>query len=136
MDLVLSAHPSLDSVDGASWDALDHGPSPFLEWGFLRALEVSGSVGGGSGWSPTYLLVHGDASCLIHAGAQSSSPDQAGDESSRGRVLLGAIAAYAKDHSYGEYIFDFQWARASMRAGIAYYPKLVVAVPALSLIHI
>lgn len=130
MDLVLSAHPSLDSVDGASWDALDHGPSPFLEWGFLRALEVSGSVGGGSGWSPTYLLVHGDASCLIHAGAQSSSPDQAGDESSRGRVLLGAIAAYAKDHSYGEYIFDFQWARASMRAGIAYYPKLVVAVPA------
>lgn len=130
VDLVLSAHPTLDSVDGASWDALDHGPSPFLEWGFLRALEVSGSVGGGSGWSPTYLLVHGDASCLIAADAQNASPDRGGTKAPGGRVLLGALAAYAKEHSYGEYIFDFQWARASMRAGIAYYPKLVVAVPA------
>ncbi|MFV8751221.1 GNAT family N-acetyltransferase [Nannocystaceae bacterium ST9] len=130
--MVLSAHPSLASVDGASWNALDHGPSPFLEWGFLQALERSGSVGGGSGWSPTYLLVHGDASCLNDGGAQPSSPDRGGlpEPARAGRVLLGGLAAFAKDHSYGEYIFDFQWARASMRVGIPYYPKLVVAVPA------
>jgi len=144
VDLVLSAHRTLASVDGASWNALDHAPSPFLEWGFLRALELSGSVGGSSGWDPTYLLVHGDASCLNDlndAGAQPSSPDRAGvdrpEQGGRagqagqaGRVLLGAVAAYAKDHSYGEYIFDFQWARASTRVGIPYYPKLVIAAPA------
>lgn len=130
VDLVLHAHPSLTSVDGAVWNALDHGSSPFLEWGFLRALELSGSVGGSSGWSPTYLLAHGDASCLIDDGAQTSSPDRAGPEPGRaGSVLLGAVAAYAKQHSYGEYIFDFQWARASTRIGVPYYPKLVIAAP-------
>ncbi len=129
VDLVLSAHPSLASVDGASWNALDHGASPFLEWGFLRALELSGSVGGASGWSPTYLLIHGDASCPIDDGARDSSPEQGGTRSPNGRVLLGGLAVYAKDHSYGEYIFDFQWARASSRVGVPYYPKLVVAAP-------
>jgi predicted N-acyltransferase len=130
VDLVLNAERSLTSVDGAGWNALDHGPSPFLEWGFLRALELSGSVGSGSGWEPTYLLVHGDASCLIDR-ARTTSPDRGGMEPRpSGRVLLGAVAAYAKHHSYGEYIFDFQWARASMRAGVPYYPKLVVAAPA------
>jgi predicted N-acyltransferase len=36
---------SIDEVDRAAWDALDHGPSPFLRWGFLKALEESGSIG-------------------------------------------------------------------------------------------
>jgi uncharacterized protein len=34
-----------------------------------------------------------------------------------------------KGHSYGEYVFDWAWADASERAGLAYYPKLLVAVP-------
>ncbi|WP_258182694.1 GNAT family N-acetyltransferase [Enhygromyxa salina] len=113
MDLTLTERRSIEGVNSASWNALDHAPSPFLEWGFLRALELSGSVGVAAGWDPHYLLVHG---------AQGGSPDQRG--------LLGAVAAYVKDHSYGEYIFDFHWARASTRAGIPYYPKLVIAAPA------
>jgi predicted N-acyltransferase len=44
--------------------------------------------------------------------------------------LVGAVAAFVKDHSYGEYIFDWGWANAAQRAGIRYYPKLVVAAPA------
>ena len=44
----------------AAWDGLDHGPSPFLRHGFLRALEDSGSIGGTGrqreGWTPVYLL--------------------------------------------------------------------------------
>ena len=32
---------SIADVDAAAWDALDHGPSPFLRHGFLRALEES-----------------------------------------------------------------------------------------------
>ncbi|MCA9691670.1 MAG: GNAT family N-acetyltransferase [Myxococcales bacterium] len=95
----------LSSVDAARWDALDHGGSPFLEYGFLRALERSGSIGADSGWRPRFVLI------------------ESGD------ALLGAVAAFLKDHSYGEYIFDWAWARASERAGLPYYPKLVIAAP-------
>jgi uncharacterized protein len=105
---------SIADVPRQAWDGLDHGRSPFLKTGFLRALELSGSVscaGAGlgkasSGWIPTYLLAE-----------------------SNGR-LLGAVAAFVKNHSYGEYIFDWAWANAAERAGIAYYPKIVVAAPA------
>ncbi|MEZ4358859.1 MAG: GNAT family N-acetyltransferase [Kofleriaceae bacterium] len=104
----------VDSTDALpkAWDRLDHGPSPFLRHGFLRALEESGSIdppstrpGRRSGWTPAYLLV------------------EDGDD------LLGGVAAFLKTHSYGEYIFDFGWANAAMRAGLPYYPKLVIAAP-------
>jgi uncharacterized protein len=96
---------SIAEVDRAAWDALDHGPSPFLRWGFLRALEESGSIGHRTGWTPVYLVA-----------------EQGG--------LRGAVAAFIKTHSYGEYIFDWGWASAAQRAGVPYYPKLVVAAPA------
>ena len=92
-------------MNPAEWNALDHGSSPFTEFGFLRALELSGSVGEGSGWLPSYVLVR------------------------RGGALVGAAPVYLKGHSYGEYIFDWSWASAAQRAGLSYYPKVVVAVP-------
>ena len=116
-DLTSRVVPSLASVDAAQWNALEHGPSPFSEYGFLRALERSGSVGPESGWEPAYVLVE--------AGAASA----AGSGEIPERRLVGAVAAYVKAHSYGEYIFDWAWARAAERGGLAYYPKLVVAVP-------
>lgn len=97
---------SIDEVDRTAWDRLDHGPSPFLRWGFLKALEESGSIGKRTGWTPVYLLAE------------------------QGGALVGAVAAFVKTHSYGEYIFDWGWASAAQRAGIRYYPKLVVAAPA------
>jgi uncharacterized protein len=101
---------SIAGVDRMAWDALDHGPSPFLRHGFLKALEQTGSIGGKgrqrSGWAPSYLLA-----------------EQAGR-------LVGGVAAFVKDHSYGEYIFDWGWANAAQRAGLRYYPKLVIAAPA------
>lgn len=97
--------PTIAEVDRAAWDRLDHGPSPFLRHGFLTALEGSGSIGGRSGWTPAYLLVEA------------------------GAALVGAVAAFVKRHSYGEYIFDWSWAGAAERAGLDYYPKLVVAAP-------
>ncbi|UGA38510.1 GNAT family N-acetyltransferase [Chromobacterium haemolyticum] len=43
---------------------------------------------------------------------------------------LQALApAYLKGHSRGEYVFDWAWAEAYARAGLQYYPKLVVASP-------
>ena len=108
--LAVRAVGSIAEVDRTAWDALDHGPSPFLRHGFLRALEDSGSIGGTgrrrSGWAPHYVLAE------------------------RAGRLVGAVPAFVKDHSYGEYIFDWGWASAAERAGIRYYPKLVIAAPA------
>ena len=106
----------LSSVNPADWDALDHGQSPFLEHGFLRSLEVSGSIGGDSGWAPIYLLAE------IHHGAEGANGAEA-------PTLVGAVPCFVKSHSYGEYIFDWGWARASARARVPYYPKLVIAAP-------
>lgn len=104
---------SVTEVGEAAWDALDHGPSPFLRYGFLRALELSKSIGPRSGWLPCYLV------------AESVADKDDTDPIS----LLGVMTAFVKTHSYGEYIFDWSWAGASERAGIPYYPKLVVAAP-------
>jgi hypothetical protein len=102
----VKAVASIDEVDRAAWDRLDHGPSPFLRWGFLKALEESGSIGKRTGWTPVYLIAE------------------------QGGALAGGVAAFIKPHSYGEYIFDWGWASAAQRAGIRYYPKLVIAAPA------
>ena len=114
---------SIEEVDREAWDSLDHGPSPFLRHGFLRALESSGSIGSGSGWNPIFVL------------AEIDGPEVPGDHRGPGEKqntssLVGAVAAFVKTHSYGEYIFDWSWAGASERAGIPYYPKLVMAAPA------
>ena len=95
----------LAEVSAEAWDALVHPSDPFLEHGFLRALETSGAVGPGTGWRPAHVLVEA------------------------GGHLRAAAPCYVKTDSYGEYIFDWGWADACRRAGIPYYPKLVVAVP-------
>src|SRR3546814_9481541 len=43
--------------------------------------------------------------------------------------LLGCAPLYLKSHSYGEYVFDWNWADAYERAGGRYYPKLQCSVP-------
>lgn len=110
MDLTVRTVREISEVRAGAWDALDHGCSPFLEHGFLASLEASGSIGQAAGWDPHYVLVEGKRA----------------DDAS---ALLGGVACFVKDHSYGEYIFDWAWARASQRGGIPYYPKLVVAAP-------
>lgn len=92
-------------VPAAAWDALVGEDDPFIEHAFLDGLEKSGSVGRGTGWLPTHVLVH------------------------EGHELVGALPLYEKDDSWGEFIFDFQWARAAQAARIRYYPKLVSMVP-------
>ena len=97
----------IESVDDlAAWRALEPSNFPFFDFEFLRALERSGSIGDGSGWSPVYLV------CKDDLGG-----------------ILGALPLYLKTHSYGEYIFDWEWAHAYRQHGLSYYPKLVAAVP-------
>lgn len=44
-------------------------------------------------------------------------------------AVFGAVPAYLKSHSQGEYVFDHGWADAFFRAGGDYYPKLQISVP-------
>jgi uncharacterized protein len=104
--LSLQVYPRIAEIGQAVWDACAGDENPFVSYGFLSALEDSGSVGKRTGWHPRYAVLQ-DAE--------------------------GAIAAvaptYAKTNSYGEYVFDHAWANALERAGGNYYPKLQVAVP-------
>jgi hypothetical protein len=95
---------SLAGVDRAEWNALA-GPQPFLRHEFLSALIETGCASAKSGWLPQFVL-------LKRAGR-----------------LAGAMPLFAKNHSYGEYVFDWAWADAHERHGVDYYPKLVCAVP-------
>jgi len=96
----------LAELPAADWDALDTAGNPFLSHAFLEALEVCGCVGGESGWEPHHLLLR--------------------EESGR---LVGAVPRYRKAHSWGEFVFDWSWAQSYARAGLAYYPKHLAAVP-------
>ncbi len=97
----------LSEIARAEWDALVGADgSPFLEWDWLVSLEESGCVTRESGWLPQHLAVR----------------DQQGQ-------LVAACPLYLKGHSMGEFVFDHEWAAAAQRAGIDYYPKVLVAVP-------
>lgn len=98
---------SLSEIAEADWNALltpDAGP--FLKYEFLNALESTGCVGGNTGWQVAHLLVE--------------------DSNSR---LLGAMPLYLKQHSYGEFVFDWAWAQAYEQNGMSYYPKALSAIP-------
>lgn len=102
----LRIESSVGAIAKADWDACAGNANPFVSHDFLAILEESGSVGPGTGWTPTPIIVEG----------------------ADGRPA--AIApAYAKGHSQGEYVFDHAWADAWQRAGGDYYPKLQIAVP-------
>jgi uncharacterized protein len=102
----LKVHRAISDIPEAAWDALvDEEAAPFLEWAWLEALESSGSVAPALGWQPQHLALW------------------------RGHRLVAAAPAYVKTDSSGEFVFDFPWATASERAGVPYYPKLVLATP-------
>lgn len=92
-------------LSAAQWDALVPDGYPFIRHGFLSALERSGSVTPATGWQPAHRVVR-----------------QAG-------IVQAIMPLYLKQHSYGEYVFDFQWAEAWERAGRRYYPKYLAAIP-------
>ncbi|WP_298290711.1 GNAT family N-acetyltransferase [Novosphingobium sp.] len=106
MSITARVHHNVSEIDAADWDRLAGTGNPFTSHTFLTLLEESGSVGGRSGWSPLPLVIE----------------DEAG-------VPAGALPAYLKTHSQGEYVFDHNWADAWQRAGGNYYPKLQISIP-------
>jgi len=105
---LLRVHDSPADLPRDAWNRLLDGsprPTPFMRHEYLQALHDSGSATVDTGWQPMFLGVW--------------------DEDR----LLAACPAWLKSHSYGEYVFDWAWADAYRRHGLAYYPKLLVAVP-------
>jgi len=96
---------SIDQISREEWNALCGSDYPFLRHEFLHALEQSGCVSAKTGWQPLHLRLEQDG------------------------ILVGVMPLYLKNHSYGEYVFDWAWADAYSRHGLDYYPKLLTAIP-------
>lgn len=95
----------IDKIDANQWNGLLDSDYPFLKHQFLSALENSGSVSEQHGWQPAHCTLEGTEG------------------------LTAAAPCYIKTHSWGEYVFDQQWANAYQQSGLAYYPKLICSVP-------
>jgi uncharacterized protein len=107
-DYVIQVFDDPASIDSAQWNALldeQVSATPFMCHEYLLAMHASASATGSTGWLPQFLGVTRDG------------------------VLIAACPLYIKDHSYGEYVFDWAWADAYQRHGLRYYPKLLSAVP-------
>jgi hypothetical protein len=101
-------------LDAAQWNSLlEHQShsSPFMRHEYLTALHASESAVPSTGWTLRFLTLW-----------DTSGPD-------RVETLVAACPIYLKDHSYGEYVFDWAWANAYAQHGLNYYPKALVAVP-------
>jgi uncharacterized protein len=97
---------NITDIPQADWDALALPlKTPFLEWNWLHKMEASGSTTARTGWLPNHLILRRD------------------------RTLIAAAPLYVKSHSYGEFVFDHQWAELSERLGADYYPKLLGMSP-------
>lgn len=105
---VTRVHHLPSQVDAQAWNALlqlQSHPSPFMQHAYLAALHDSGSACAATGWMPHFITLEQDG------------------------TLQAACVVYLKDHSYGEYVFDWAWASAYQQHGVPYYPKAVIAVP-------
>lgn len=81
---------------------IKHSPASVLtQYNFFLSLEESGSIGADAGWLPIIVT----------------------DEDA------GILYAFLKTHSYAEFIFDWEWARAYEQNGLSYYPKLTSMAP-------
>jgi uncharacterized protein len=106
MNYSLTWTAKIAEISQIQWDNLAKPlKTPFLEWEWLHNLEASGSATPSTGWRPFHLALW------------------------RGKELIAAAPLYIKGHSYGEFVFDGQWADLSHRLGIKYYPKLLGMIP-------
>lgn len=94
--------PSLKQCLETDWNEVNHSTSTLLDWHFLNDLELSDCVSDNAGWLPHHIML--------------------GDKE-------GILPSYLKSHSWGEFVFDWNWAEAYERYGLDYYPKLVTTIP-------
>jgi len=105
---VIRVYESVLEVSAAQWDGLlrtQPHPTPFMRHAYLAAMHASGAASAATGWLARVVTLWQD------------------------ETLAAACPLYFKDHSYGEYVFDWAWANAYEQHGLTYYPKAVIAVP-------
>ena len=105
MTISINTVNSLRDISASDWNALNSESYPFTQYEFLFALENNHAVGEEFGWLTHFFLAY------------------------EGDCLIGALPAYIKYNSYGEFVFDWSWADAYHRNNIPYYPKLVTSIP-------
>ena len=98
-------YSSIAEIPATTWNDLFDSENPFVQHAFLLALEASGCVSPATGWHAQHMV-------LTEAGQP-----------------MAVLPLYAKNHSYGEFVFDWGWAEAYQRHGLDYYPKLLTAIP-------
>ncbi len=100
---------SISSIPALEWNRLVPEHFPFLRHEFLSALEETGCVSVNNGWLPQHIVIR--------------------SKQTQDNEIRAVMPLYLKGHSYGEYIFDWQWASAYQRTANQYYPKLVCQSP-------
>ena len=95
----------IEQITVDDWLSLNNSPCPFIQYDFVNALEKSGAVSAKQGWQAHHLVATTE------------------------NEVTAVMPMYLKSHSWGEYVFDWDWAGAFKRNGINYYPKLVATIP-------
>tara|TARA_B100001059_G_C17824399_1_gene580438 strand:+ start:1258 stop:2454 length:1197 start_codon:yes stop_codon:yes gene_type:complete len=96
---------SITEIEREDWNRLAGEENPFTRYEFFKALEISGCTSADTGWQPHHLVIRIEGE------------------------TVGLVPLFLKTNSYGEYVFDWSWARAYQQAGFNYYPKLISAIP-------
>ena len=104
-DITIRVLRKVSELAREQWDSVANGTTPFAKWDWLDSLEQAGCVTEQTGWLPHHVVA---------------------EQSGR---LVAACPMYLKVHSMGEFVFDYEWAEAAHRAGIQYYPKMLVGIP-------
>lgn len=96
---------SITEIDPEDYSRLINTDNPFVQFDFFKTLEDSAAIGHHSGWITQHLIV-------LH-----------------NNKLIAFLPLFIRTNSYGEYVFDFEWAKAYHSYGLNYYPKLTTAIP-------
>lgn len=96
---------SILEISAHSWNQLAGEHYPFLRHEFLSALELSGCTTAKTGWQPIHLCIYQE------------------------NEVVAIAPMFQKTNSAGEYVFDWDWANAYSQHRLAYYPKLLTAIP-------
>ena len=79
---------SITEIEREDWNRLAGEENPFTRYEFFEALEISGCTSADTGWQPHHLVIRIEGE------------------------TVGLVPLFLKTNSYGEYVFDWSWARA------------------------
>ncbi|TYK67324.1 N-acetyltransferase [Colwellia echini] len=105
LNLNISFIDNINQINKLDWQQVNTSPCPFLQYDYFEALENSQSASAKQGWQAHHLVA------------------------TTTNKVTAVMPMYLKSHSWGEYVFDWDWAEAFKRHKVDYYPKLVATVP-------